>query len=398
MKKNKTILYLGENGFPYRMASVNRQKYIARGLVEQGYKVIILCRKGVHCVNDKRLKGIAAKGVFEGIKYEYCSGTIYRPHGFVNRNLQKLKGFVAEFLSIAKYLRQENIESFFITSFSVSQLIYYKLLAKVSGVKILLDVVEYNSQMDDRNGFSMQINDWLYEKYGYRFMDGICVISDLLNDYVNAKAPKIPVLKIPVIFNYERIDASDKDYKVESYQLFCGSAYYLKTILFILEAFKRVEGADFSLKMILNGLPEQLNTVNQWLTEHPKGEQIKILSNLSDEELYTEYKNASALLIPLLNRKQDIARFPQKISEYLATANPVLSTPVGEIEKYFVHEKTALIAKEVTPESFAEIMASAQINKELAQKIGEAGRILGAETFDYKKIGATLSEFIQELK
>lgn len=398
MEKNKTILYLGENGFPFRMASVNRQKYIARGLAEQGLKVVILCRKGVHNENDKRLKNIEAKGIFEGIHYEYCSGTIYRPHGFLNRNFQKVSGFFKEFLSIIKFLRKENVESFLITSFSFSQLVYYKLLAKASGVKIILDVVEYSSQMDDRRGISVRINDWLYEKYGYRLMNGIVVISDLLNEYVKLKAPKTPLLKIPVIFIYERINPSDKNKNVGDYQLFCGSAFYLKTIRFILDAYKLVNGQDFTLKMVLNGHPEQLDKVKQWISDHPKRKQIEVLSSLSDEELYREYNNATALLIPLLDRKQDIARFPQKVSEYLATANPVLSTSVGEIEKYFDHGKTAFLAKEVTPDSFAEIMAYAHNNKELAKNVGEAGRILGSETFDYKKIGANLSEFIQELK
>lgn len=398
MNNNKTILYLGENGFPFRMASVNRQKYIAQGLVEQNNKVVILCRKGVHNEDDKRLENIEPKDIFEGIHYEYCSGTIYRPHGFLSRNYQKINGFVKELLSILKHLRKENIDSFLVSSFSFYQVVYYKFLAKIFGVKIILDVVEYNSQMDVRRNLFVRINDWLYEKYGYRMMDGICVISDLLNDYVKSRAPKIPVLKIPVIFNYKRIDPSEKNESTSNYQLFCGSAFYLKTIRFILDAYKLVDGAEFKLKMVLNGYAEQLNTINQWISEHPKGKQIEVLSSLSDEELYQEYNNATALLIPLLNRKQDIARFPQKVSEYLATANPVVSTPVGEIEKYFEHEKTAFLAKEVSPESFAEVMAYAHHNKELAKKVGEAGRVLGVKTFDYENIGANLSDFIQKLK
>jgi glycosyltransferase involved in cell wall biosynthesis len=397
MNKNQPILYLGENGFPFRMASVNRQKYIALGLVEQGHKVIVLCRKGVHSKDDKRLENIAPKGVFEGIHYEYCSGTIYRPLGFFNRNYQKLNGFIQEFLSINRHLRKENVGSLLITTFSFYQLVYYKFLAKVFGVKIILDVVEYSSQMDVRKGFFVRINDLFYEKYGYRMMDGICVISDLLKEYIKSRSPKIPVLKIPVIFNYERINPSDKNTRVRNYQLFCGSANYLNTIRFILDAFKLVNEQDFKLKMVINGYPEQLDVINKWITDHPKGKQIEVLSNLSDEELYMEYNNATALLIPLLNRKQDIARFPQKVSEYLATANPVLSTPVGEIKNYFEHEKTAILAKEVTPISFAEIMTYADKNKEIAQKVGEMGRNLGMETFNYKKIGANLSEFIQEL-
>ena len=118
MAKISTILYLGENGFPYRMASVNRQKYIARGLVEQGNKVIILCRKGVHSENDKRLENIEPKGIFEGIHYEYCSGTIYRPQSILKRNYKKVIGLTKELFSIIKHLKRDNVDSFLVTSFS----------------------------------------------------------------------------------------------------------------------------------------------------------------------------------------------------------------------------------------------------------------------------------------
>ena len=47
------------------------------------------------------------------------------------------------------------------------------------------------------------------------------------------------------------------------------------------------------------------------------------------------YKNATAHLIPLSNSIQDTARFPNKISEYLASAKPIITTDVGEIKHYF---------------------------------------------------------------
>jgi glycosyltransferase involved in cell wall biosynthesis len=395
MKKPDTILYLGENGFPFRMAAINRQKYIARGLVHNGWNVEVLCRKGVHETGDKRLENIQSSGTFESVRYKYCSGSIYRPKGLVSRNLQKVMGFFGEFKEILKYKRCHHVEAMVVTTFSYTQIVYYKLLSVFLKSKILLDVVEKNSTIAGRNGFLQKLNDFFYERYCYGLMDGILVISDQLKAFVQGITRK-PIAKIPVVFDYDRIKPENKlNNTGHPYLLFCGHANYIHTIDFILEAYNLVETKSYDLKIVSNG--SQLNKVNTHISSHPRSAQISLLSGLTDEALFDLYKNANALLIPLFNTPQDIARFPQKISEYLASGNPIVSTNVGEVAKYFDHGKNAFLAEPDNRYEFSKMMDKAYSSSINSNAIGSAGRKLGLENFDFRKIGLDISNFIKAI-
>ena len=53
--------------------------------------------------------------------------------------------------------------------------------------------------------------------------------------------------------------------------------------------------------------------------------------------MYNEFFNSEALLIPLRNTIQDIARFPNKLSEYVGVSGLIITTDVGEIKDYFIN-------------------------------------------------------------
>jgi glycosyltransferase involved in cell wall biosynthesis len=395
MDKINTILYLGENGFPYRMAAINRQKYIARGLVLQGWEVVVLCRKGVHEKGDIRLDKIEPSGIFESVHYKYCSGSIYRPKGIILRNLQKIKGFLGEFKEILKYKRSNNVEAMIVTTFSFTQILYYKLLSVFLKSKIILDVVEKNSSIEGRNGLLTKFNDFFYERYSCKMMDGVLVISDQLFAYIKNNTKK-PLLKIPVVFDYERItpniNINNRDIP---YLLFCGHSNYINTIDFILEAYNLVETKDYALKIVSNG--SHIKQVENHIFEHPRNSQIKLFTGLTDEALFDLYKNASALLIPLFNTSQDIARFPQKISEYLASGNPIVSTNIGEVASYFTQGENAFLAEAGNLVGYANMMDKAFASSKNSNIVGNAGRKLGLELFDYRKLGMDISNFIKIL-
>jgi len=122
---------------------------------------------------------------------------------------------------------------------------------------------------------------------------------------------------------------------------------------------------------------------------------ITILTNLSTEILVAYYNQAYALLIPLRDNDQDRARFPHKISEYLATGNPIITTPVGEIPLYFENGKNAFIARDTLLESFTEQMSLVLQDSQRARKIGLEGKVLGQSTFDHRIYSEPLRNFLE---
>ena len=109
------------------------------------------------------------------------------------------------------------------------------------------------------------------------------------------------------------------------------------------------------------------------------------------------YADAVALLIPLFDDLRSQARFPTKIGEYLASARPVVTTAVGEIERFFTDSKTACISPPGDPDAFADRLLAVLDDPDLASRIGVAGRRLAEERFEYSRQGPALRAFLDDV-
>ena len=211
-------------------------------------------------------------------------------------------------------------------------------------------------------------------------------------------APGKPMLKIPAICNFEEFNLQKRDEK-ESYFLYCGASGYREIINFILEAYDKLNSnLSHNLYLIVSGgSASQYDEFDQYLQKFKLVSKIKVFSNIPFSKLINLYVNASALLIPLRPTMQDAARFPHKIAEYAATANPIITTNYGEVSHYFKDEENALIANSYDTAAFAEKMNFAVENPKLAKKIGQNVKELGLREFSHLKYGPILRDFLQEI-
>jgi glycosyltransferase involved in cell wall biosynthesis len=119
-----------------------------------------------------------------------------------------------------------------------------------------------------------------------------------------------------------------------------------------------------------------------------------MFSKLPQKELFTYYKNAIALLIPLRPTFQDFARFPHKTGEYLASGNPVISTNYGEVKYYFQDMKNMFLADTYDTDLFAQKMQFVIDNPEKAKNVGNEGKKIALEIFDYRNRAAVINDFL----
>ena len=147
--------------------------------------------------------------------------------------------------------------------------------------------------------------------------------------------------------------------------------------------------------MILSGKQCFIAEDREKVEQRGLDSKVVIMSQLKYDTLLSEYGNSCGLLIPLFNDNiGDVARFSQKISEYLSTKRPVISTDVGEVSFYFKDKINMLIAEEVEPNCFAEKMTYVLHNPFEADRIGKEGFDYGASLFDYRIITKQLSDFM----
>ncbi|MCF8460897.1 MAG: glycosyltransferase [Flavobacteriales bacterium] len=388
----KQVIYLGSNGFPYGMAQIQRQLYISKALSQAGYHVTVCSRKGVYRKHKNEYVSIPMSGSHQGIDFLFSSGVPFYQSNFLVRNLLKVVGFFGELGFIVGRKLSGNLDYLFVNTISLIDLKYYSVLSKLLRVDLVYDYVEQVGELSVSTGSSKNF-DSVFTKY----CDRIIYISDQLLRNIVPSIPESKTLKIPPLTDFELFRKAEDDTNNSSaYFLYCGSAGYQKVITFIIDAFDQIDDTQFELRLIVNGSATDMNLIRQHILGSRKQQRINVLSGLPLDQLIYQYKGASAMLIPLRDTVQDKARFPHKISEYLATGNPLITTHIGEIDNYFVDNENALIADDFTVESYCEKMRLVIEHRQLAQRIGVAGYGLGMRHFDFRCHSEPLQEFLSK--
>ena len=388
------IVHVGSPYFPKGNAAVQRIRVTYRALIEAGFSTLIINRESYR--NDVNLK---RANRFEGIPYVYTSASLTRPKFWIVFRLNRISGIFGELIVLFKRRKTIGALIFYKTS-SFSELLYYRLVSKFMGFKLVFQYVEYRSSF---NGASLgrRINNYFFDNFSSYFTDGVIVISEFLRNEVTKRNNKLPIIKVPAICNFNEFTSIDPLKTPYSYLLYCGTSKYLPVIIFIIELYEKIRERKLYngyLKLIIGANdPQSLEAVKGVINKSNYKENIILLSSIPYNELIASYKSADLLLIPLRNNLQDLARFPHKISEYTASKRPLISTNIGELKYYFKNNVSAILANEYTIESYIESLVNILSDKELLDKIGNRGYEVGINNFHYQANVIGLKVFFKKL-
>jgi len=392
MKTKKHIVYLGNYDFPHGFAEVQKITLISKGLILANNTVTVICARGIH--NKASLPNLKPSGEFQGIHYVYTTGDPFYNPSFFKRNLLKVKGFINEFRMLRTLKRNDKLDYAILSTHNFYAVLYYCILAKIFGFKTVLNYVEFYSKVKKK---WYQVNSWfndkMFDKYAPALVDSVLPISEFLIDHLKKNVPQKKYLKIPVLTDFDKYANCDV-MEENHYFLFCGHTNYLEIIKFNIDSFVLLNDDGFYLYLVINGDENLIQEIRSYINGTPLKDRIKLFSKLSERQLYTYYKNATALLIPLRPTYQDVARFPHKIGEYLASGNPVISTNYGEVKFYFKDMDNMLIADSYDINQFAEKMRFVINNISEVKKIGMNGRELAWNKFNYKMQGSVIDNFL----
>lgn len=388
------IVHVGSPYFPKGNAAVQRIRITYRALIEAGFSTLIINKESYRTdVNLKRANR------FEGIPYVYTSTSLTRPRYWVAFRLNRISGIFGELKVLFKRRKKIGAIILYNTS-SFSELIYYRLVSKLMGFKLVFQYVEYRSSFKTASP-GRRINNYFFDNFSYYFTDGVIVISEFLRNEITKRNSKLPLIKVPAICNFEEFAAIDAIKASYSYLLYCGTSEYLPVIIFIIELYEKIRGGNLyngNLKLVIGANnPQSLNVVKELIGKSDYKENIILLSGIPYNELIASYKSADLLLIPLRNTLQDLARFPHKISEYTASKRPLISTNIGELNYYFENNVSAILADEYTIDSYIESLVNILPNKELLDQIGNRGYEVGVNNFHYQANVNGLKVFFEKL-
>jgi glycosyltransferase involved in cell wall biosynthesis len=395
MKNKKHIVYLGCSGFPYGLAEIQKIILISKSLVLTGNSVTIICNRGVHTKAGHPDLGV--RGSYEQIDYVYTSGTPFRSPGFIKRNSSKIKGLINEVSELKKRKKNNELDYAVLSTRSFFSVLFYFTLSKIYGFKTILNYVEYFSGVGKKwSEAGSWLNDKLYDRYTPALVDAVFPISNFLIDRIQEISPSKKYFKIPGLTDFERYNGIEIS-EGEKYFLFCGAASYKEIVYFIIDSFSKLTNTSVFLYLVINGTEHNIMAIKEYVNSSAQKDKIKIFSKLTEKQLFTYYKNAIALLIPLRNTFQDIARFPHKTGEYLASGNPVISTNYGEIRNYFKDQENMLLADSYDPDLFAEKMQFVIDQPDVVKKIGIEGKNVAHTIFDYRARANAIDNFLDSL-
>lgn len=397
-KTNIRAIHIGISGFPFGSAAINKCIAVYKALLREGIDVLVLNNEAKH---DQSIPyDLRKEGEYEGLKYYYTTPSPYKSSSFLKRRISGLRGEISEFFFLVKKLSSKQADVLiYYPDGLFYKLIYYRILSKLFNSPIISHYVEFKTGFSNKKSLRVKLSDILFDRFFADLVDGVLPISEFLINQLKKNNSQIPYLKIPPLCDFQLFEKSKTINKTvpDKYFLYVGGADYKWALEQILKSFRKIEAKEFMLYLVLNGTAEQLKVGESIVESYTINDRVKVFSKISYDELIDKYINAEALLIPLSDNIQDEARFPQKISEYLASGKPIITNNCGEIRYYFKDNENAFIAPGNSIDDFAAKMKYVIENPDQAKLVGAKGHDMGLKYFDINSYRIPLKEFITEI-
>jgi len=391
-QKHLSIIAKG-TGFSLSFDAVNTKCFfLAKILKAYGDNVTIL--SGLH-YKKKSIDKIIGR---------YCGVKYYSPSIFEKPN-SRLLHYYYKFIYVSKvivFLIRMKIKwgrvSLIFDDNSIPLPLLY-LLQKFSVVELIFNIEEWPLSHNIKLVHKI-ISHW-FVIFAFSVCKKTVCISSYLVERAKYYNKHIAVYKLPALTKFD--DFKDQGLildKIENRHtkfLFCGNTGYLEVIWLIIHSYenfcllKPLE--NVKLVLILHGNEMIIRKLSQYINKSKYS--IKLLSSLTESELFEQYDQATVLLAPLRPTIQDNARFPQKIAEYTAMSKPIITTNVGDIELYFDSNESAIFMGEFSIEELSQKMIFSVENKEKIRLIGMKGNIAGRKFFNYKQYVTSFGNFIK---
>lgn len=365
--------------FPDGDASTNRVYTYARGLLEHGADVHVVCFRNSYEPDYS--------GESEGIRYYHPFNRNVRSRSFILRRMHSAGKYMRTFILFRKLYRINKDAFILCYTKSLSTQFFAFLLSRVFGFLLVLERSEHPYK-DYKSRTAVKAKGAIKVALEIRFTDLIFCISDFLMDFYGARgAGKEKLYKVPSTVDTERFAGSFARPMERKYICYCGSLTIVKDGVDILiksyaELADRFSHVDLALVGKADTAADDEFFMNLVSSLGLK-ERIHFTGKLPRNEIPAYLCNAEILTLARPRSIVADAGFPSKVTEYLATGRPVVVTAVGEIPEYLSDGENAYIAEPGNVTSFASKMKYVLDNYDEAIKAGRKGRDLAFSVFNY---------------
>jgi len=397
-------IIINTNPFYAASASANRWLSLIQGLSQLGVEIQILVIGNYQSAEEKEKFG--KYYTTNNIEVKYLTSKVTdglwqrRYHNYIGKYLQliqtksKIKKELVGFEGIV--WAENDLEIWkIITAIPEKS---FKLIAEMSE---FLDNHNYNkgNALQRKLGDAKQI---YFEKKYITTIDGfILMTKTLMQHYKHFSLPKTKLLHLPMTVDLDRFDKSQPipEGFQQPYIAFVGVMNDAKDgVNILIDAFAKIHNEYPQYKLYLVGAWNYDTPFHQKsIAEYNLQNIVFWKGEYTREKIPQIIKNACILTLPRPDSKQAQGGFPTKLGEYLATANPICATTVGEIPNYLVDGESVFFAEPGSVASFAEAMQRALNDLEEAKRIGRNGCEVARTSFNKDIQSNLLYNFLKQL-
>lgn len=386
------VIFGDRFSFPEGNAATNRVHTYAKGLIENGINVNVVCFESRY--------NSAGNGQINQINYYYPFGQIQRNKYFVVRRFYKFLKYVKTIGLLRRLNREDKTIAIYIYTNLLLTHLFSWLLAKMTRSKLIIEGNEHPLRHFQANAFRKTVGLIKFYIEAY-FSDGIFCISHYLVDFHKSKGiSEKKLFLVPSTVDPARFYQTNQTVAAQSYiGYFGGLTFYRDNVDLLIKAFAQISKKHDEVLLVLGGFcsDEEQKQITGLISELKIKDKVKLLGYIEREEVTRYIVNAKILVMVRSNNLEAKASYPSKLSEFLASSRPVISVNVGEIPLYITDGVNAFLVEPENVEALAAKIEYVIGNYELAKEVGLRGKELTDTIFNYNYQGKRMIEHIQSL-
>ncbi|MFH1661824.1 MAG: glycosyltransferase family 4 protein [Candidatus Falkowbacteria bacterium] len=358
---------------PYKGGMGNSVFELCKSLSKQGHNITVFTPK---------YKSLAKKG--EALLYGENNFKVVKLSPFLRfgngaflpQLLWKLKNFDIVHLHYPFFGGAEMVWLLKLLNPKIKLIIHYHMDSKLSFVFKIFSAPSkfiFNSLFENASAITCASLDYvknsgiskIYKKYNHKFYEISFGVD--INKFKSEENKKIDN-KLNILF----VGGLDK-------------AHYFKGLGILLKAVSGFKKNSYKLRIVGDG-----NLREKYKEQAEKlgiKKFIKFAGRVSDEDLPDHYRKADVFVLPSINRCE---AFGLVLLEAMACGTPVIASDLPGVRSVFKNNEHGFLVRPGSADDLANKIKIFLENKELIKKMGEAGRKLVEDEYDWNKVGKKL--------
>jgi glycosyltransferase involved in cell wall biosynthesis len=388
-----TIIIFGDLfSFPEGHAATNRIYTYAKGLQENGVNVTVICFSNDYLDQPN--------GVAEGIPYYNVFNRQVRSDSFLARRWHKFMKYVRTVRVLKAIQKKDKIIAINRWSDIPFTQFYIWLISRFMGIKVITECNEHPLRYHQEGTWRKRAGLFRFKMDAF-FSDGIlCISKYLVRFHQERGVPDKKLFLIPSTVDPTRFANTGERPLKEFYIGYFGSLTFRRDdIAVLIDAFSILRKQHNTVKLVLGGFctdTERRKIVDR-ISEKGITDNVILVEYLARNEILRYIKHADILVMVRAKDLESDASYPSKLTEFLASGQPVLSVNVGEVADFVQDNVAAYLVPPGDSMAMAEKLAWMIDHYDEAKAAGVKGQELTQTIFNYNYQAKRLIGYIQQL-